>query len=186
MQSKILSKGLQSSGLFWGSDYSDPSLIDTSVVGGFISTGSGNDSRNAYQNVSGVEGGTDFVLNNTGLQGAGVNRDYRIYQSNSNPVDDQDNKYRWKNENYKPSYFGTGDNSDSSLKKGTAYVKLDFRFKGWPKYTDQYSQFAGADGSSEISGQDQLGVSWLAYLQYRPNSTSSWTCLLYTSDAADE
>ena len=177
LQSKILSKGLQSSGLFWGSDYSDPSLIDTSVipVGGFISTGSGTNSRNAYQNVSGVEGGTDFVLNNTGLQGADINRDYRIYESTTNPVDDQDNKYRWKNENYKPSYFGTGDNSDSSLKKGTAYIKLDFRFKGWPSYSDNSYGLAGSGGEQNISAEDQLGVSWLAYLQYRPDGASSWT-----------
>ena len=175
LQSKILSKGLQSSGLFWGSNYSNPSLIDTSAVGGFISTGSGTNSRNAYQNVSGVEGGTDFVLNNTGLQGADVNRDYRIYESNSNPVDNQDNKYRWKNENYKPSYFGTGDNSDSSLKKGTAYIKLDFRFKGWPSYSGDSYGLAGSGGEQNISAEDQLGVSWLAYLQYRPNSTSAWT-----------
>ena len=176
-QNKILSEGMQSSGLFWGSNYTAPSLIDTSAVpvNGFISTGSGNGSRNAYQNPSGVVGGTDFVLNNTGLQGADVNRDYRIYESTTNPTDDQGTKYRWRNENYKPSYFGSGDNSDSSLKKGTAYIKLDFRFKGWPKYVDPSPEFSGADGVSDITEQMQLGVSWLAYLQYRPNSTSSWS-----------
>ena len=177
LNSKILSKGLQSSGLFWGSDYSTPSLIDTSAipVNGFISTGVGIQSRNAYQIVSPVEGGSDFVLNNTGLQGE-VNRDYRIYESATNPTASNGNKYRWRNENYKPSYFGSGDNSDSSLKKGTAYIKLDFRFKGWPKDNDQNSSvLAEPSGSADISEQDQLGVSWLAYLQYRPNKDSDWS-----------
>ena len=86
-------------------------------------------------------------------------------------------QYNWRNENFKPSYFTQdgviADDINSSLTKGTAYIKVDFRFKGWPSYTQQNNlQIAGAEEFPQPT--DQLGVSWLAYLQYRPNQTAAW------------
>jgi hypothetical protein len=163
-QSKLLAKGLQSSGLFWGSNYSVGSLIQTTATNaqGMISTGLGEGSRNAYSNLS---------LSNTGL--INQNREYKSFLSPN--LEDQDNKlYNWRNENYKPSFFSDGliaSDENSSLTQGTAYIKVDFRFLGWPNYTPDPPEDT-PDQSPEES--DQLGVSWLAFLQYRPDSSASW------------
>ena len=178
ISSKVLANGLQSSGLYWGSNYNEPSLVETTLASspGFISTGSDGDSRNAYQGPKpGITGnGTNFELSNTGL--ASTNRDWRQWMS-TNITNDDGDLYAWRNENFKPSYFTqdgvVADDVDSSLTKGTAYIKIDFRFKGWPAYTADNPDRAGAE---EFPGPtDQLGVSWLAYLQYRPNETATWT-----------
>ena len=177
--SKALSTGLQSSGLYWGSNYSEPSLIETTLVDspGFTSTGSDDNSRNAYNDPgttsNPVIGGTDFTLNNTGL--SNTNRDWRQWTS-TNITNNNGDQYNWRNENFKPSYFTQdgviADDINSSLTKGTAYIKVDFRFKGWPSYTQQNNEFAGAEEFPQPT--DQLGVSWLAYLQYRPDQTATW------------
>tara|TARA_R110002049_G_scaffold38973_2_gene120303 strand:+ start:133 stop:4530 length:4398 start_codon:yes stop_codon:yes gene_type:complete len=158
-ESKLLAKGLQSSGLFWGSNYSVGSLIQTTATNaqGMISTGLGEGSRNAYQ---------DLELSNTGLESQNSEKKYK---QSPNIATSQGLRYTWRNENYKPSFFSDGlpaSDSNSSLTQGTAYIKVDFRFLGWPDYPTSLN--------TTPEPTDQLGVNWLAFLQYRPDSSASW------------
>ncbi|MGY8866112.1 MAG: hypothetical protein ACKVJK_10815, partial [Methylophagaceae bacterium] len=164
-QSKLLAKGLQSSGLFWGSNYSVGSLIQTTAsdAPGMISTGIGEGSRNAY---------SSLPLSNTGLESQNIEQ--KLYESPNLATDDGE-RYTWKNKNYKPSFFSDGliaSDENSSLTQGTAYIKVDFRFLGWPNYTQPNPGLVGSDIIPTET--NQLGVSWLAFLQYRPDNSSSW------------
>jgi hypothetical protein len=164
--SKTFSKGMESAGLYWSADYS--SVIDSSPVpGDMVNTGTGPNARSINQ---------DVTLSNSGLIGSSINAE--IKNENSSFLDSENEPWVLRNSNYKPSYFDTSlavdSNTDSTLKNGTAYVKLDFQYKSWPKY----------DPSSSTSGYSveevypncgtQLGVAWSAYMQYRPDSTTDW------------
>lgn len=166
ISSQALAVGLEAAGLFWSSDYSDTSLIDTENVQNFSSIGTGG--RNAYE---------DLILSNTGLQ----NQSEEKLNFTSLNIKDSENEYwKWKNSNFKPKYFdNTNTYSDHSLTKGTAYIKVDFKFKGWPSLST--STGGTGNGEEEIggfggnSGGELIGVGWVAYLQYRALPTNSWT-----------
>jgi hypothetical protein len=171
--------GMQSSALFWSSDYSNSSLIQTTTSNapGYLSNGdSWYVSRNAYKNPISSNpilpaGSSSFGLSDTGLQSANI--DYREYLSTNIEVGVNDDEYKWINTNYKPNYFDSSVSStDSSLKEGTAYIKVDFRYKGWPTYTSNSQE--DNPRSQEPSENRQIGVGWLAYLQYRSSSSGNW------------
>tara|TARA_B110000208_G_scaffold65126_1_gene84432 strand:+ start:21 stop:4541 length:4521 start_codon:yes stop_codon:yes gene_type:complete len=156
-----ISKGLQSTGFFWCDDYST-ALSDP------------------YPN--GFNGGT--VSGRTAGKG-----DLSLLQSGFNntssssqvagPIDltvkdEQDNVYRMANKNFKTSYRDTSvSNGGNSLTSGTAFLKVDFKFRQWP--------FSSFNTSKELSGQSirpqYNTVSWTAYLQKRP-SGGSWQYVL--------
>jgi len=155
-----ISQGLESSGLFWSSNYNNNSLINSDVVG-VISTGVGGQSRNAYN---------DLILQDDGL--SNQSQDFEYFDSTTNPLSQTGTAYRWKNVNNKASRISNADEADSSLTEGTAYVKLNFRFKGWPKYSS--SGAAGSFDDPVPPPGNQIGVSWLGYFQYRAQENDSW------------
>ena len=163
ISSQALAIGLESAGLFWSSDYSESSLIDTVDVSSFSSDGTGG--RNAYENL---------ILDNTGLQNA--NEQKLLYLSN-NIQDSEGEPWKWKNSNFKPKHFDIANTySDHSLTKGTAYIKVDFNFKGWPSLSTSTNGSGEETGGFGINSQEEkIGVGWVAYLQYRASSTGNWT-----------
>ena len=159
---KILSKGMESAGLYWSSDYSSV-INSTPIPSDMLNTGTGFTARS-------ING--DIVLNSGGLADTNVSKDSLKVPSSF--FDAENQPYNFRNSNYKPRYFdGTlseDSNTDSTLKSGTAYVKVDFRFESWPKFTGTVDDFRGEE---PFSGS-QFGVAWSAYMQYRPNSTAEW------------
>ena len=164
--SKTFSAGMESAGLYWSADYS--SVINSSPVpSDMVNAGTGLLARSINENVE---------LSNSGLSGSSVNAERK--NDNSSFIDSESQPYNLKNSNYKPSYFDTSiavdSNTDSTLKNGTAYVKLDFQYQSWPKYNPTYSTPGDSVGEVYPNCGTQLGVAWSAYMQYRPDSTTDW------------
>ena len=167
-ESVILAKGLQASGLFWG-DYSNNTLVQngtstdpSSAAPEMLSYGSGPNSRNAYQTL---------IIEDDDLFNPQPVNFKEILVDSDNYVDNEGQKYRWSNKNYRSSYFNSNSAivANSALTVGTAYIKLDFRFKGWPT-----SSTYDPAQNEPIPCVDKLGVGWVGYIQYRETSTALW------------
>ena len=158
-----ISQGLESSGVYWGRDYNDSTLIGgndvPAPVSNIIPGG-----RSAY----GV-GDNNLILSDTGLATQTTDRLF----ANNPDILDGDNPpqpYTWRNVNRKPSAFnGSISTTQNWLQSGTAFIKLDFYIKMWP-----YTNLGGEEGGPN----NQLGVGWPTFLQYRPTSDAAWVAAL--------
>ena len=160
-----ISQGLESSGVYWGRDYNDSTLIggdDVPVPVGNSNAGG----RSAY----GV-GANNLILSDTGLANpSNPPGTDRLFANNPDILDSENQPYTWRNINRKPSAFnGSISTTQNWLQSGTAFIKLDFYIKMWP-YTDL--------GGEEGGPSDQLGVGWPTFLQYRPTSDAAWVAAL--------
>ena len=166
---KIVSNGLQSSGVYWSNDYSNcitsgpiPAMMDNNEAGII--------GRAAYK---------ADTLNNTLDPNALITATNQVVSvENIYDLDPQGpQQYRWYNGNYRPDFFdneAADQNNSHALSSGTAYVKLDFEFEPWGA-EDSIAYYNANIG--EPRGPDpeqQIGVVWLAYLQYRVDSSSNW------------
>ena len=146
--------GLTSTGFYWGADYSIPTLIG------------GDDVPVEVKNTDSLGRApyTQLELSDTGLQSS--SREILPY-SGSGLLDAQGNEYAWINVNRKPLSFQPNStvpdfDSNNTLDKGTAYIRVDYSFKMFPN-----------NGVTSIPN-DQLGVGWPTYLQYRPVGSTNW------------
>jgi len=148
--------GLTSTGFYWGADYSSPTLIGGDDVPVEI--------KNPITPALGRAPYPDLELSDTGLQSS--SRDSFEF-SGSGLLDAQGNEYAWINVNRKPLSFQPNStvpdfDSNNTLDKGTAYIRVDYSFKMFPN-----------NGVTSIPN-DQLGVGWPTYLQYRPVNSTNW------------
>ena len=148
--------GLTSTGFYWGADYSSPTLIGGDDVPVEL--------KNDIQPALGRAPYPDLELSDTGLESS--SRDIQDY-SGSGLLDAQGNEYAWINVNRKPLSFQSNStvpdfDSNNTLDKGTAYIRVDYSFKMFPN-----------DGVTSIPN-NQLGVGWPTYLQYRPVGSANW------------
>ena len=152
-----ISKGIQSTGFFWCDDYST-ALADPYPNNFNSLTPSGR--------TSGIPA---LSLPQSGFSNTSAN-----LQSSGNvditTQDSEGNNYRMVNSNYKTSSRDNSvGNGNNSLTEGTAFLKVDFKFKQWP-YTAYTSSTATVKPNYNT-------VSWTAYLQTRP-SGGSWQSVL--------
>ena len=152
-----ISKGIQSTGFFWCDDYST-ALADPYPNNFNSLTPSGR--------TSGIPA--------LSLPQSGFNNTSADIQSSGNvditTQDSEGNSYRMVNSNYKTSSRDNSvGNGNNSLTDGTAFLKVDFKFKQWP-YTAYTSSSANIRPNYNT-------VSWTAYLQIRP-SGGSWQSVL--------
>ena len=158
-----ISQGLQSSGVYWGRDYNDSTLIGGNDVPAPVGNSNAG-GRSAYG-----AGDNNLILSDTGLAAQTTD----LLFANNPDIVDGDNPpqpYTWRNVNRKPSAFNDSISTTQNwLQSGTAFIKLDFYIKMWP-----YTDLGGEEGGHE----NQLGVGWPTFLQYRPTSDAAWVAAL--------
>jgi hypothetical protein len=151
--------GLTSTGFYWGADYSSSTLIG------------GDDVPVEVKNTDGGRApyGEDLQLSDTGLESSSSQTvDFAsAFVDVPRPGESSTNQYYWHNENRKPLSFQPNStvpdfDSNNTLDKGTAYIRVDYSFKMFPNYN-----------TANIP-QNQLGVGWPTYLQYRPVGSTNW------------
>ncbi|MDB4298097.1 hypothetical protein N9909_00620 [bacterium] len=158
-----LSQGLTSAGIFWGS-YSNQSLVQSTPSDSpFLSSGSDGIAFRAVTEslVIDLQQASDTLVGN-----AKVEKQVEL----DNVKDDGGNKYKWKNINYRPNGLdlSLSNYENTSLTKGTAYIKVDFKYGNWFAKLDSASQ-SGAPGDNIM-----LSMTWLAYVQYRATPNATW------------
>ena len=157
-----ISRGLTSSGMYWG-NFDNSSLIE-STAPGLLTSGAGDPNTKAAQN--GMELDTSYFINNPQSiknSASGTNNNVKDVDSNDNYAA----PYSWGNEDHKPS-----DATNSSLQKGTAYVTVSFEYDNFR--WQNLENFNYPDNGQFAIRNEQYGVNWLAYFQYRPNSNVDW------------
>ena len=155
-----ISKGIQSTGFFWCNDYST-ALADPYP-----------NSFNSLTFSGRTSGIPDLLLPQSGFNNTSSSSQQPAspYYVDIDTVDSEGNSYRMTNKNYKTSYRDSNAGaSDNSLTAGTAFLKVDFKFKQWP-YTAYTSSTADVKPNYNT-------VSWTAYLQIRP-SGGAWQSVL--------
>ena len=164
---QTISDGLESSAFYWGRNYSDSSLIGGNDVPLPVDNSSSS-GRSAY----GV-GAYNLILSDTGL--ANQNTD-KLTKQNPTIEDSFNQPYTWGNSNRKPASFdGNVSTTQNWLQSGTAFIKLDF-YAGMFPWND--SNGVGVPGAYFGGPNNQLGVGWPTYLQYRPDSQTAWSTAL--------
>ena len=166
---KQLSAGLESFSLYWASDYTSGGAIsdgpfpgisgNESIVGNSYGTSNNNFGRPAYEtgltlpdNFNGIVFGKEQLYRQTSF-------------TDTSPSGQSGTPYTFFNTNYTAKFLNSiVSDTDNSLKTGTAFIKLDFIFKSWPR--EQGSTL----GALEING-----ASWPVYLQYRSGPGQSWS-----------
>jgi len=177
-ENEEFSIGLHSAGLYWG-DYSNNSLVESSAsVGeakGLIADGEAPVSWNTKAALGPIGDPVTSIGLTLPLNGLALPSTLESFKVTDRFQDKpSSNYYIWKNSNYKSKYFDGGASAtDSSLKIGTAYVKVDFIYNGFKDSTN-YQE----DEVTQIVRSEQIGASWLAYLQYRENTNSIWETAL--------
>ena len=153
------SEGMGSAGMYWSNDYSNSSLID--VVEGNLPDGMRN-TLNGRAVFSGLS------LSNTGLSNA--NRDQEVENSPNCEYSDQQGTQPivFINTNYRPS-SQLQPNGQHALSSGTAYLKIDYTLKSFPLSDTNNEVFDNLSGP-----QQQGGVAWPSFLQYRASSNDAW------------
>jgi len=151
---RSIGDGLTSTGFYWGNNYGDTTLIGGDDVPEQVKN-TGGTGRAPYE---------DLQLSDTGLQAASTES---IDISDSGFLDTQGTEYSWVNVNRKPLSFQPLStvpdfDSNNTLDKGTAYIRVDYSFKMFPN-----------NGVTNLP-QNQLGVGWPTYLQYRPVGSANW------------
>mgnify|MGYP003638310999 FL=1 len=113
-------------------------------------------------------------LENTQINANGANL-VTISPTQQSNEDTEGFPYQWNNNNYSPKYPNLGGVTSSGLEAGTAYIKLDLTFKSWPYFDNSDPNAIEDFGTTGLPGvNDQIGVAWPIYLQYRPNVQTSW------------
>jgi len=145
--------GLTSTGFYWGADYSSSTLIGGDDVP--VEVKNDAPGRAPYE---------ELLLSDTGLESASNESEPF---SDSGLLDEQGEEYTWVNVNRKPLSFQPSStvpdfDSNNTLDKGTAYIRVDYSFKMFPN-----------NGITNIPN-NQLGVGWPTYLQYRPVGSTDW------------
>ena len=145
--------GLTSTGFYWGADYSSSTLIGGDDV-----------PVEVKNNAPGRAPYDELQLSDTGLESA--SNESKPFSS-SGLLDEQGAEYAWVNVNRKPLSFQPNStvpdfDSNNTLDKGTAYIRVDYSFKMFPN-----------NGVTNIPN-NQLGVGWPTYLQYRPVGSTNW------------
>jgi len=164
---QTISDGLESSAFYWGRNYSDSGLIGGNDVPLPVDniTSSG---RSAY----GV-GPYNLILSDTGLTNQNTDK---LTKQNPTIEDSFNQPYTWGNSNRKPASFdGNVSTTQNWLQSGTAFIKLDF-YAGMFPWND--SNGVGIPGAYFGGPNNQLGVGWPTYLQYRPDSQTAWSTAL--------
>ena len=112
---------------------------------------------------------TQLELSDTGLESSSNQRKSfpSAFVDVPRPGESSTNQYYWHNENRKPLSIQPNStvpdfDSNNTLDKGTAYIRVDYSFKMFPNYN-----------AANIP-QNQLGVGWPTYLQYRPVGSTNW------------
>ena len=157
-----ISRGLTSSGIYWG-NFDNSSLIE-SIIPGLSTSGAGDPNTKAAQ--PGMELDTSYFINNPQSiknSALGTNNNVKDRDFNNTSAD----LYNWGNEDHKPS-----DATNSSLQKGTAYVKVSFEYDNFR--WQNLSNFNYTDNGQFAIRNEQYGVNWLAYFQYRQNPNANW------------
>ncbi|MGY8868334.1 MAG: hypothetical protein ACKVJK_22235, partial [Methylophagaceae bacterium] len=146
-------------GMYWSNDYSNSSLID--VVEGNLPDGMRN-TLNGRAVFSGLS------LSNTGLSNA--SRDQEVENSPNCEYSDQQGTQPvvFINTNYRPSSQLPLTNNHA-LSSGTAYLKIDYTLKSFPLSNTSNEVFDNLSGP-----QQQGGVAWPSFLQYRASSNDAW------------
>ncbi len=164
---QTISDGLESSAFYWGRNYSDSGLIGGNDVPLPVDNSSSS-GRSAY----GV-GTYNLILSDTGL--ANQNTD-KLTKQNPTIEDSFNQPYTWGNSNRKPASFdGNVSTTQNWLQSGTAFIKLDF-YAGMFPWND--SNGVGIPGAYFGGPNNQLGVGWPTYLQYRPDPQTAWSTAL--------
>ena len=153
--------GLTSTGFYWGADYSSPTLIGGDDVPVEI--------KNPITLALGRAPYPDLELSDTGLQSSSSQTVSfaSAFVDVPRPGESSTNQYYWHNVNRKPLSIQPNStvpdfDSNNTLDKGTAYIRVDYSFKMFPNYN-----------TANIP-QNQLGVGWPTYLQYRPVGSTNW------------
>jgi hypothetical protein len=160
-----LSEGLQSTGLFWADEYSNV-YNDLPAAVNADATSLGWQATATETGLVLPANGFDTFPRTQKLQATGKGQGSFGGYVDYSPSGDGEG-YQWINTlkttaAYNPlSTPATG----NSLSTGTAYIKLDFKFKSW-------GQLGGTVLAPQINAQ--FGAVWPCYLQYRENSTSTW------------
>ena len=174
-----ISGGLESVGVYWASEYTTGNCITENPIPDSLANST--DGREAYD---------DLSLNPTALASSSVQKEEvdSKYIDRADRINEPGLPYRWKNSNYKPSHFSGKGADDSSLKEGTAFIKVDFRFNSFARISPPGENGAnfGPGGGTDPEGVDdgiappnyppagrQFGVVWVAYLQYKPASANA-------------
>jgi len=153
-----ISKGIQSTGFFWCEDYS--SALADPYPNSFNAESGASSRTHGIELLSLLQSG--FSNTSSSVQSSG-NVDLTVQ-------DDEGNPYRMKNSNYKTGSRDTSvSNGNNSLTAGTAFLKVDFKFRQWP-----WSSFIDSSSSRQPTYNT---VSWTAYLQIRP-SGGTWQDVL--------
>ena len=158
-----LTTGLESTGVYWASNYQDPSFFD-------------NPPASVTNDSSGREVYSQLELDPNQLVGMSRQTTSELseyYDRDSNGS--QGLPYGWRNTNIKPKFFNDSfSGTDNSLKNGTAFIKVDFNFISWPKIvsSENENNVVNSYWGEPQNGQ-QYGVGWVAYLQYKSNQPNS-------------
>ena len=165
----VLSEGLESTGLFWADEYSNVyNDLPTAVNANATSLGWQATATETGLNLP--ANGFDTFPRTQKSQITGKSQgSFGGYIDYSPNGDGQG--YTWKNTlkttaSYSPS---TTPATGNSLSTGTAYIKLDFKFKAWGVVDPSSQAIRGAPQAST-----QFGAIWPCYLQYRVDANSSW------------
>ena len=168
-KAKNISKGIQSTGFFWCNNYS--TALDAPYQNDFNNQNI-QDGRTASISALKLtqEDFEDKALID-GRQIATVDlifKDFGVEPSSS---------YRFNNLNYTTAYLATDlpKTGENSLTEGTAFIKIDFKFKQWPYQAWQYQEDLKQDGAAEGTDKKPFrnAVTWTAYLEYRATN-GSW------------
>ena len=174
-----ISGGLESVGVYWASEYTTGNCITENPIPDSLANSI--DGREAYDTLS---------LSPTALASSSVQKIEveSEYNDRAPRIGEPGFPYIWKNSNYKPSHFSGKGADDSSLKEGTAFIKVDFRFNSFARISPPGENGAdfGFAGGTDPEGVDdgiappdyppagrQFGVVWVAYLQYKPASANA-------------
>tara|TARA_B110000285_G_scaffold11604_1_gene11546 strand:- start:2070 stop:3824 length:1755 start_codon:yes stop_codon:yes gene_type:complete len=157
----LLSNGLESVGVYWGSANSSASLItDLPIPYGMLNgSGSPTNTRSfsSYTN-----------LNPTALNDSNFQSISALWNVD---VDREGQQWDFRNSNYRPDFFDTAAGTDGhTLSKGTGFIKLDLSFTMWP-YDETWADYSNG---AYPDTNEQLGVLAVTYLQYRANPSANW------------
>ena len=157
-----INQGMESSGMYWSNDYTNPSLIN--VVEDNLPEGM----RNV---LSGRAAITGLSLSDTGLSTANlvnITRDQEV-EALTNCTYPGGQYVDFVNTNRRPSAQLNDNNGQHALSEGTAYIKLDYTYKSFPKQNDGTSQ-----DFEPVGDKISSGPAWPSFLQYRASSSDNW------------
>ena len=158
-----INQGMESSGMYWSNNYNNASLINV-AEDNYLPKGM----RNV---LSGRAAITGLSLSDTGLSTANlvnITRDSEV-EALTNCTYPGGQYVDFVNTNRRPSAQLNDNNGQHALSEGTAYIKIDYTYKSFPRQNDGTSQDFEPVGSKISSGP-----AWPSFLQYRASSSDNW------------